>query len=606
MKEAKMQYEKRERRYSRLHEKQKKTEMLLSNLRLVVFVIGAAAAVWMFLRRDFAMMAAALIFFSVAFLYLVIRHSKLINRIKYTKVLRDINRDSLKRLSGDWHTFADNGADFADENHRYAGDLDVFGKGSVFQWINTANTYIGRIKLSELLSGVVGGWQDILERQEAVDELVKMLAWRQRLMAEGLIKSERMHNPEEFMSWAKESNEIFRKPWAKVILRICPAITVLLVLAGLIMNIISWHWPVAALVIQYGLLSYKAKERKVLFSINERYNSDLRVYYNMLKHVETYPFKSLHILSILNEIKHNGESQAYRQLDKLSGIIDSVSDRSNAFYFFFNILTLWDFQNLIALEAWKQKSGAFIKSWLEGLGRIEALASLAVIGFENPNWAKPVISDGGEAVLEAKEMGHPLLSGKRVHNSMAITDQTKVMLITGSNMSGKSTLLRTAGINLVLAYAGAPVCADAMRASIMEIYSCMRVRDNLEESISSFYAELLRIKEIVSEAKSGKQMFYLLDEIFKGTNSLDRHKGASVLIQSLSLTNSIGMVSTHDLELCDLAEKNERVVNYHFREYYRAGKIHFDYELRPGPSTTRNALYLMRLAGIEVEEDSLS
>jgi DNA mismatch repair ATPase MutS len=192
-----------------------------------------------------------------------------------------------------------------------------------------------------------------------------------------------------------------------------------------------------------------------------------------------------------------------------------------------------------------------------------------------------------------------------VYNDLTIDGKFKVVLITGSNMSGKSTLLRTAGINLVLAYAGAPVCAKSFGASIMKIYTCMRIKDNLEESISSFYAELLRIKRIISEADSGERVFFAMDEIFKGTNSQDRHIGAKVLINKLSHTNSIGLVSTHDLELCDLEQKNDKIANYHFQEYYIDGSINFDYKLRIGPSTTRNALHLMRLAGIEVDEETL-
>jgi DNA mismatch repair ATPase MutS len=217
----------------------------------------------------------------------------------------------------------------------------------------------------------------------------------------------------------------------------------------------------------------------------------------------------------------------------------------------------------------------------------------------------PVFCDGNETVFEAKGIGHPLLTGKRTHNDLVIDNKVKVLLITGSNMSGKSTLLRTAGINLVLAYAGAPVCASWFQASIMGINTCMRIGDNLGENISSFYAELLRIKKIVTEAAAGKRIFYLLDEIFKGTNSLDRHTGAKVLINKLSHTNCIGLVSTHDLELCELERENDRIANYHFQEYYKNGRIYFDYELRPGPSTTRNALYLMQLAGIDVDENTI-
>jgi DNA mismatch repair ATPase MutS len=548
--------------------------------------------------HNYILLTAILVLFAAIFIYLVVRHERLKNHMRYTTFLRDINTSSLKRLQGEWDTFKDDGGDFKDSNHSYSEDLDIFGKKSLFQWINTANTFIGRRKLSELFLGIIGNSDDIRERQEAVDELATMLSWRQRFLAEGMLAKGKMRDPGELIHWARESSEFFRNYWVVYIFRICPIITIILVVTGFVMNIIPWYLTAAALVLQFGLLSYKKKDRYWMFSIVENYADDLKVYYKMIELFEKRKFKSPYIKKIKDGIKDNKGLEVFKQVDKLSAIIDSISNRRNFFYVFINILILWDFQNMIALERWKQNSGHVLKKWFDALGRIEALASLAVIRFENPDWVMPVICDGNEPVFETKGIGHPLLTGKRIYNDFTIDNEVKVLLITGSNMSGKSTLLRTAGINLVLAYAGAPVCASWFQASLMEIITCMRVSDNLGENISSFHAELLRIKKIVTEAESGEKVFFLLDEIFKGTNSLDRHTGARVLINKLSLTKSIGLVSTHDLELCELERENDRIANYHFQEYYKDGKIYFDYKLRPGPSTTRNALYLMQLAGI--------
>lgn len=600
----KQKYEKREQRYNNLLKKQEKAERYLVNLRPAVFIAGIAAAALMYMVHNYIPFTAALVLFTALFIYLVVRHERLKNHMIYTTLLRDINTSSLKRLQGEWDTFTDDGGDFKDSNHSYSEDLDIFGKKSLFQWINAANTFIGRHKLSELLLGIIGNSDDIRERQEAVDELATMLSWRQRFLAEGMLAKGKMRDPGELIRWARESSEFFRKFWVISIIRVCPIITVILVITGLIMDKTPWYLPVAALVVQFALLSYKKKERYRMFSMAENYAADLKVYYKMIKLFETRKFKSLHIKSMKDTIKDKKGLEVFKQVDKLSAIIDSISNRRNLFYVFFNILALWDLQNMIALERWKQNSGHVLKKWFDALGKIEALASLAVIRFENPDWIMPVICDENEPVFATKRIGHPLLTGERTYNDFTIDKKVKVLLITGSNMSGKSTLLRTAGINLVLAYAGAPVCASWFQASLMEINTCMRVSDNLGENISSFYAELLRIKKIVTEAESGKKVFFLLDEIFKGTNSLDRHTGARVLINKLSFTHSIGLVSTHDLELCELERENDRIANYHFQEYYKDGKIYFDYKLRPGPSTTRNALYLMQLAGINVDEVS--
>lgn len=205
-----------------------------------------------------------------------------------------------------------------------------------------------------------------------------------------------------------------------------------------------------------------------------------------------------------------------------------------------------------------------------------------------------------QSTIKAKELGHPLLTNQRVCNDIEISGKTKVLLVTGSNMAGKSTYLRTAGINLVLAYSGAPVCSESFSCGVMDIHTSMRVSDDLQNNVSSFYAELLRIKEIVKATKKEKQVFFLLDEIFKGTNSEDRHEGAKMLIKRLLRDNAIGLVSTHDLELGDLEEESSRrVKNYNFQEYYEDDKIHFDYKLRRGVSTTRNAMYLIKMIGID-------
>lgn len=593
-------YERRKEKYSKLLLKQKKLEGNISNLRLGVFVAGICDAVYAHLTQSYILCAAIFAVLLVSFIYLIVKHERLIVKIKYYNLLLDINNDSLNRLNGEWNKFADAGEDFLDDNHSYSSDLDIFGKNSLFQWINTAKTFIGREKLRDLLSEVEGDSHDIRERQEAVRELSTKLSFRQRLTAEAMVTSEKIHNPEELIAWGKESKDTFRKTWVIAFFRICPVITILLVTAGFIMNRIPYYLPATALLFQFGLVSYKVRERYKMFSIFEKYNQDIRVYYKMLKLLEKHKFSSTLINKIKDNIKSSSKLEAFKKVDKLSSIVDSMSNRRNLFYIIFNTLTLWDFQSIIALEGWKQQSGHFLKSWFDAVGRIEALASLAIIGFENPDFAMPEIYDEKDSAFEAKCLGHPLIVGNRVHNDVTIDGKVKVILITGSNMSGKSTLLRTTGINLVLAYAGAPVCASSFGASIMEICTCMRIKDNLEENISSFYAELLRIKKIVSESESGKRVFFLLDEIFRGTNSEDRHIGARVLINKLSLTNSIGMVSTHDLELCDLQQTNDKIGNYHFQEYYEDGRIYFDYKLRLGPSTTRNALHLMKLAGIDV------
>jgi len=274
-------------------------------------------------------------------------------------------------------------------------------------------------------------------------------------------------------------------------------------------------------------------------------------------------------------------------------------DRMNAFYWIFNAFLMWDFALLTRLEKWKIKNRDRIGVWLYTLGEMEAYCALSNVHFDKSEWVLPEITE--EEEIEAKEFTHPLIVPEGVKNSFFLGGEIKTSLITGSNMSGKSTFLRTTGLNMVFSYLGLPVNAKVFKTGRMVPYTCMRTKDNLEEGISSFYAEILRVKNIIRATERGEKVFFLLDEIFKGTNSADRHTGAEVLIKQLMERGSKGLVSTHDLELCELEKRDSRINNLHFKEHYTDNEIKFDYKLRKGKSTTRNAVYLMKMAGINLE-----
>lgn len=618
MRSPELKYKRRRDSYERLQKKQSKIIARISNLRLLsfvcatTFIILAIAIGYYILFGTLAAVSFGL------FIYLVIKHDKFIKSRQSCTLLLNINEDSLKRLKGEWSDFQDTGKDFADDSHPYTQDLDIFGSNSLFQMINTAVSYKGRHALKQLLAGRPDCAESIYKRQQAVSELALKLGWRQRFQAEALTAAGNMSNPEELVKWAGNFNAAYRNPWLIAIVKTAPAATLLLCVLSFALHLIPFYIPVITLLAQFAAVTVKRRKRHSTFSIADKYANDINVYYKMLRRIEKQQFKSSCLQKSKESMNNNEGLCPSRQLDRLSRIIDSMSNRHTPFYVIFNTLILWDFQNIIALEKWKETSGRHIESWLNTVSDFEALSSLSILSHDNPDWVMPVFAESAEnsenekdgkaaaggykAEFEAKSMGHPLLSLCKVNNDLHISDPEKTLLITGSNMSGKSTLLRTAGINLVLAYSGAPVCAAAFRATIMDIYTCMRVSDNLGKSISSFYAELLRIKTVVSEAEAGGKVFFLLDEIFKGTNSKDRHTGARILINKLSNTKAIGLVSTHDLELCSLENENPKIRNYHFQESYKDNKICFDYKLRAGASTTSNAIYLMKMAGIDIEE----
>lgn len=595
-------YQKRKDRYEKLLGRQSKAANILSNIRLLVFLLGAGISVFLGVIGFYYLLITTVTASLILFLYLVLKHDRLLNRKNYSIHLMEINDNSLKRINGQWTGFPDDGREFDDENHNYTRDLDVFGKGSLFQWINTAATYMGRRRFVELLTKRPDNCQTILMRQEAVKELAEKLGWRQRLVAEGMLIKDKMKDPGFLIDWAQDKTGFYCRQWVVLSIRILPLFTIFLAATGLVFSLLPVCITAAAfLLLQYILLKLKGAERRNLFKIAESYHDELKVYHKMLKVLCKQRFKSAYLAGLGEKLYTDGKKSAYSQMERLAKIVDSISNRHTPFYFIFNMLVLWDFQNLIALEKWKDTAGRHLRTWFETIGEFEALSSIATVSYDHPDWAIPMVVEEGPGFLVAG-MGHPLLSEKRVCNDLKIQIPTRALLVTGSNMSGKSTYLRTAGINLVLAYAGAPVCARSFSAILADIHTCMRVNDNLEKGISSFYSELIRIKKIVEAANSGKKVFFLLDEIFKGTNSIDRHTGAKVLIKKLCETDSFGLVSTHDLELCQLEGESDKIRNCHFQEHYDGDRICFDYKLRPGASTTRNAVYLMRMAGIDITD----
>ncbi|WP_081963054.1 MutS family DNA mismatch repair protein [Desulfosporosinus sp. HMP52] len=599
MRGPKEQYQRRRKLYGDKLENLTQLINRLSNLRLGFSLVGLALSVFLYLSYSHTLGYIAGFFTLVVFIGLVLWHQSLRIRQRYIRMLFENYDQSLKRLSGEWNSFPDSGEDFRDPAHPFSEDLDLFGSNSLFQWINTAMTFRGRERLRESLSAVPSDIETILTKQEGIKELAGNLTWRQRFLAEGKMAKGPLKSPQGIIEWAKNVDSSYLRTSVLIWARALPIITISFVLLYLITPQVTFHYPLAGIIVQ-SLILFAGKQRGKALNAVYAYKESIKTYEKMLERFEKRSFQADYLKGLKKGLYDSDNKPAYEQIRKLSGIADLIANRENAIFLIVNILTLWDIQCMISLESWKEKSGRSLGSWLDTIAELEAMSSLAIIHFDHPEWGVPKISS--EPGINAKRIGHPLLSGS-ICNDLAIQKDSGILLITGSNMSGKSTLLRTVGINLVLAYAGAPVCAQAFSCSVLQMYTCMRVSDNLGKSISSFYAELLRIKQIVSAAKTQTNIFFLLDEIFKGTNSQDRHAGAKVLIQQLSKAGAMGMVSTHDLELGDMERESERKIrNYHFREYYKNDEIYFDYKLRPGISTTRNAMYLIKMAGIDVEQ----
>lgn len=535
---------------------------------------------------------------TLVFLLLVKRHQQIRRELTYCENLTKLNQRALQRLNGQWTDFPENGEQFVDQEHPYTSDLNIFGQGSLFQYLNTTNLVTGEQALAKLLSEETN-FPDISARQAAVRELSSQLDWRQHLQAIGMGSKAKEGEPAKLWLWAREQVPFLHNK-ALYLLTVLP-ITTWVLLIFMAFRLVPTYLPLVLLIIQVLLVTVGQAFMGRVFQDTEKAALELERLSKLLAHIEGQSFKAPLLVEFQRKLLRQNKS-ASQQVQALSRIATLINLRYSVVYHFVNALFFCDLYTLHLLEKWKDQYGMYLERWFQVIGQFEALTSLATVAHDNPHWVFPLVEQGNP-FFKAVELGHPLINrGIRVCNDVALPQAGTIHIITGSNMSGKSTLLRTVGINLVLAYAGAPVCAAELHCSQLKIYTSMRVQDSLEEGISSFYAELKRIKIIIEAARLNKPLLFLLDEIFRGTNSRDRIAGARTVIKNLAQQNVIGFVTTHDLELGALAEEcPKQISNFHFTDRILNQTITFDYRLKVGISKTTNAIALMKIVGIEVD-----
>jgi len=543
------------------------------------------------------------IVFILVFIQLLILLS--IIQIKSEKKLVDttiklkVNEDYLARMDGKWGEFEDVGEEFISKEHKYSADLDIFGKNSIFQYLNTTKTWHGRQKFAKDLTEANFSDEEVIERQRAVWELSPSKNFTTDFQLHGS-KIHFKGELSELIEILKGSEHVRGVSPIFSYLLILPVFSSLFMLIVFIMQLSEFFIPAAILLFVHILL-WIMSATKFSKELSKITGAGYRIgeYSELFNMVERRSFDCRELIKIRAKIKAgNGvvASDAINKLDRIITLIDMR--RSGIMYFVLNVFFMWDFICLYLLRSWQAEYRNYVEDWFEALGDLESLLSFANLGLIEANSCLPSLT--AENVVEAKELGHPLIPPtKRVNNDAVINNE--ILIISGSNMSGKTTFLRTIGVNMVLGLAGGFVCAKELNMPNIGISTSMRIADDLSEGVSTFYAELQRIKGIIDECK-GKKTLFLIDEMFRGTNSKDRLEGAQTVIKSLESEGSIGLVTTHDLALCDLAKANERVVNYSFSEEYVDDEIVFDYKLRVGKSDSTNARFLMGKLGIEVEE----
>jgi len=512
--------------------------------------------------------------------------------------LLQVNRDEQLFLQGSFHQFGD-GAAFSHEDHLYANDLDIFGKSSLFQYLNRTSSEMGSHALADYLKSPAP-LELIRQRQQAVAELPGKMEWIQDLQAAGNRQRLTMATRDRLESWALEPPVFsgFRHwRWLRYVL---PAI-ILTVVTGFAFDAIPARWFYFSLLL-FAVIAYQVN--KYVAPIHEqlsRIADELQICSVTIRQIENEHF-SAPLLQQLQSAFGHSPHKASHEIRTLQRLLDRLDIRYNILISLpLNLLLLWNLQQVLGLEKWKATRIKNIRAWFDSLGQIEALNSLAVLRFNKPAWVFPEIVPG-YFQLQARDMGHPLITEtKRVNNDISIDHSGELMLVTGSNMAGKSTYLRSAGINVILGMAGSAVCASTCRMSHVHLVSSMRIADNLAESTSTFYAELKKLKTIIDKVNAGEEVFILLDEILRGTNSLDRHTGSVALMKQLIRHRAAAMIATHDLELASLIrEYPENIINYHFDVQVSNDELYFDYRLKPGVCNSMNASILMKKIGIEL------
>jgi hypothetical protein len=573
-----------------------RTHILLSNGRLAAAGAGAVLLWLAFVRA--AVSPAWAVLPGLVFAALAVFHARLLNRMERARRAEQTYTRGLERLHDHWAGTGRGGTRFL-EGHPYARDLDLFGTASLFELLNTTRTEAGEVTLSEWLRAGAP-LDEVRARQAAVDELRPMLDFREDVAV--LAAESHVGRTGPLAAWAAAPPDAFPAALAPVFAS-CAALTAVLAAVSYA-GFVASGWVVAWVCVQSGVAAiWNRRLHHVLHAI-ETPDHDLLLLADLLARLEREPFSTPRLTALRQALMSDGVLPS-RRIASLRSLVAWADSAHNLMFAPLAYVLLVRPQVALAISRWHREYGPVVAHWQRAVGEGEALTALATFAYEHPADPFPVLSAAGP-VFEADGLGHPLLPGATsVRNDVRLggvpSAGPSMFVISGSNMSGKSTLLRSVGVNVVLALAGAPVRAVRLRLSPLVLGATLRVEDSLQEGHSRFYAEILRIRTIVETAGGPVPLLFLLDEILHGTNSYDRRIGAEGIVRALLKLGAVGLVSTHDLALTELpAMLGGAAVNMHFADRLEDGRMMFDYRMRPGVVEHSNALALMRAIGLDV------
>lgn len=598
--ELKAKYQERIKQADKELQQVKNKILRISTLRVVLFLAGIAGVIYFYSAGVVAICLVVALTF-VPFLVLVKYHNRLFFQKDWLEACCRVNQHELSALDNNYQPF-DEGKEFISPAHRYSFDLDLFGQHSLFQALNRTCTSFGKNKLAEWLQQHLENKEEIEQRQAAVKELATFFDFREKFRITGLLYKGKTSDREEIKEWTEAPAYFSRKWWSRIVLWLVPSANILLAILG-IAGILSMTWFgfmfTIFVIASFGLI-------KPVSNLQMAYDKKLRilsVYAELIQLIEVQDMQSPLLKTLKAEFGRNGK-QTTDILKELSHELEKLDLRNNQIlYILLEGSLFWQLRQVMRIEQWREKYGKYLLCWLDTLGKIDALCSLGTFAYNHPGYAYPLIADK-PFIFRAKEMGHPLMPARQcVANDADIPSRPFFVIITGANMAGKSTYLRTIGVNYVLACIGSPVCCSSLEIYPAKLITSLRTSDSLTDNESYFFAELKRLKQIIDRLNNGEELFIILDEILKGTNSMDKQKGSFALVGQLMELKANGIIATHDLLLGKLIERFPKEVrNYCFEADITNNELTFSYKLREGIAQNMNACFLMKKMGLIIND----
>jgi DNA mismatch repair ATPase MutS len=587
-------YEALAQQYQQELEKKKLQLRIISWLRLAFFLSIIPVFIYLMPVSHLFGWVAVFACFST-FLWLVIRSVNTEKQLKYYQNLFEINTNEIRGIHRDFSQF-DPGKEFIHPDHDYSYDLDLFGENSFFQFLNRTVTSGGKNRLAGSVQKSSQDAETIRQKQLAIDELAECLDWRQQFLASGQNTENSISVENVFHQ--KQSILLKNTSLLKFILAGIPIITLFLG-ALYIFDLIPFYIFFLAIFSQWILSLTNSQTIGHIIKVFGLRTKLIKQYSDMLLYIENKEFKSGYLILQKSKLYHQGKT-ASQITSSLQKILNEFDYRQNIIIgIVLNSIFLWDIRCIYRLHNWQKKYGGHLKEWLDVIAEMDSLISFANLNYNHPEWVVPVINPGG-FMVQAENLGHPLIAKeKRIDNHFDLNNNEQIVIITGANMAGKSTFLRTVGINLILASQGCKVCATSFGFSPVRLFTNMRTTDNLMKDESYFYAELLRLKCMLELLRNGENLFIIIDEMLKGTNSIDKLNGSVELLKQLIQLKTHCMVATHDLKLTELADRFPGTIkNQCFEVNLTGDELKFDYKLKEGVTSTMNATFLMKKMGI--------